>query len=120
VTERLAEYLTAKDGVINLAIERSRARLPDGDMVQFDVMRSAANGALAQLRALGLYRSSSVIVQEVDAALVDTADRADWRVTYHGEYAPVWDVVAANINETAAQQRCAASGSSGADGCAPG
>src|SRR5215468_396372 len=101
VTDRLIEYLTAKDGVINLAVEPSAARQPDGDTVQFEVMRSAANGVLAQLRGLGLYRSSSVIVQEVDAALADTTDRPDWRVTYHGEYAPVWDVVAANIKDTA-------------------
>jgi uncharacterized hydrophobic protein (TIGR00271 family) len=102
VTERLIEYLTAHDGVINLAVEPSAARRPYGDTVQFDVMRSAANGVLAQLRALGLYRSSSVIVQEVDAALADTTGRPDWQVTYHGEYAPVWDVVAANITDTAA------------------
>jgi uncharacterized hydrophobic protein (TIGR00271 family) len=102
VTEPLLEYLTAKDGVVNLALEPAEVRLGDGDTVQFDVMRSAANGVLAQLRALGLYRSSSVMVQEVDAALADSAGRPDWRVTYHGEYAPVWDVVAANINDTAA------------------
>jgi len=102
VTERLVDYLTATEGVINLALERSDARLPDGDTVQFDVMRAAANGVLAQLKALGLYRSSSVIVQEVDAALADTAGRSEWRVTYHGESAPVWEVVAANINDTAA------------------
>ena len=102
VTERLMEYLTAEEGVINLAVESSAARRPVGDTVQFEVMRSAANGVLAQLRGLGLYRSSSVIVQEVDAALADTKGRPDWRVTYHGEYAPVWDVVAANINDTAA------------------
>src|SRR5215831_12386705 len=101
VTERLVEYLTAHDGVINLAIGPSEARLPDGDMVQFDLMRSAANGVLAELRGLGLYRISSVIVQEVDAALADTAGRPDWQLTYHGEYAPVWDVVAANIKDTA-------------------
>jgi uncharacterized hydrophobic protein (TIGR00271 family) len=101
VTERLVEYLTATDGVINLTLGPSEARLPDGDAVQFDVMRSAANGVLAQLRAFGLYRSSSIIVQEVDAALADTANRPDWRVSYHGDYAPVWDVVAANINDTA-------------------
>jgi len=102
VTGRLIEYLAAESGVINLAVESSAARRPDGDMVQFDVMRSAANGVLAQLRVLGLYRSSSVIVQEVDAALADTTDRPDWRATYHGEYAPVWEVVAASINDTAA------------------
>ena len=102
VTERLVEYLTAEDGVINLAIEPSAARRPAGDTVQFDVMRSAANGVLAELRGFGLYRSSSVIVQEVDAALADTTSRSDWRATYHGESAPVWDVVAANIKDTAA------------------
>jgi uncharacterized hydrophobic protein (TIGR00271 family) len=102
VTAGLVDYLTAQQGVINLAVDPSDARLPEGDTVQFDVMRSAANGVLAQLKAFGLYRSSSVIVQEVDAALADTTDRPGWRVSYHGEYAPVWDVVAANINDTAA------------------
>jgi uncharacterized hydrophobic protein (TIGR00271 family) len=100
VTGPLVKYLTAEDGVINLTVGPSAAMLPDGDAVQFDVMRASANGVLAQLRVLGLYRSSSVIVEEVDAALADAAGR-HWQPSYHGEYAPVWDVVAATINDNA-------------------
>jgi len=42
------------------------------------------------------------MVQEIDAALADTSGRPGWQTTYHGESAPVWDVVEASIKDTAA------------------
>jgi uncharacterized hydrophobic protein (TIGR00271 family) len=101
VTARLSDYLMADHGVVNLVVLPAVASSPDGDAVQFDVMTSSANGVLRQLRALGLDRTSSIIVEGVDAALAETTHRPEWRQSYHGEYAPVWDVVEATIDETA-------------------
>jgi uncharacterized hydrophobic protein (TIGR00271 family) len=100
-TARLLNYLSADPGVVNLVVLPAAASSPDGDAVQFDLMASSANGVLRELRALGLDRTSSIIVEGVDAALADTTGRPWWRRSYHGEYAPVWDVVEATIDDTA-------------------
>jgi len=95
VTERLAGLLTADPGVTNLLILRAAATLPDGDAVQFDLARASANSVLERMRELGLDRSSSVIIETVDAALTDRPSQR--RVTYHGERSPVWELVESGI-----------------------
>jgi uncharacterized hydrophobic protein (TIGR00271 family) len=80
---------------------RAAASRPDGDAVQFDLMAASANSVLGELRSLGLDRRSSVIVETIDAALADRADASAWRRSYHGERAPVWQVVEARIREDA-------------------
>jgi uncharacterized hydrophobic protein (TIGR00271 family) len=101
LTGRLAETLAADDGVLNLVILPAAAARPDGDAVQFDVMSSSANAVLARLREHGIDRASSIIVETVDAAIVDRARGSGWRRAYHGERAPVWDLVEARISEDA-------------------
>jgi uncharacterized hydrophobic protein (TIGR00271 family) len=101
VTGRLVDSLAADAGVVNLVVLRAAAARPDGDAVQFDLMSSSANTVLALLRGQGIDRDSSIIVETVDAAIVDQARRATWRRAYHGERAPVWDLVEARINEEA-------------------
>ena len=101
VTGRLVDTLAAHAGVLNLIVLRAAAARPDGDAVQFDLMNSSANAVLALLRGEGIDRDSSIIVETVDAAIVDPARRATWRRAYHGERAPAWDLVEARINEDA-------------------
>jgi uncharacterized hydrophobic protein (TIGR00271 family) len=98
VTERLLGMLAADPGVLNLVTLPSAASRPDGDAVQFDLAPGAANAVLAQLRELGLDRRSSVMIETVDAAL---ADRPEQDVSYHGERAPVWELVEARIHADA-------------------
>jgi len=95
VTERLAGELTADPGVSNLVIMRAAATRPDGDAVQFDLARASANSVLERMRELGLDRRSSVIIETVDAALVDRPP--EQQATYHGERVPVWELVEARI-----------------------
>ncbi len=102
VTERLVGRLTADPGVINLVVVRATATRPDGDAVQFDLARASANSVLRQLRDLGLDRRSSVIIENVDAALADGTKREAWSPSYHGEQAPVWELVEAGIHADAA------------------
>jgi uncharacterized hydrophobic protein (TIGR00271 family) len=97
LTDRLVGRLSADPGVVNLVVMRAAAVQPAGDAVQFDVLRGAANSVLEQLGLLGLHRDSSVIVETVDAALADPASHPAWRDSYHGERAPVWQLVEARI-----------------------
>ncbi len=101
MTGRLVDILAADGGVLNLVVLRSVAARPDGDAVQFDLMSSSANAVLAMLRGQGIDRDSSIIVETVDAAIVDPARRATWRRAYHGERTPVWDLIDARINDDA-------------------
>jgi uncharacterized hydrophobic protein (TIGR00271 family) len=102
VTERLIGRLTADPGVVNLVVERAAATRPAGDAVQFDLARASANSVLRQLRDLGLDRRSPVIIENVDAALSDAAEPQGWSPSYHGERAPVWELVEAGIGAEAA------------------
>jgi uncharacterized hydrophobic protein (TIGR00271 family) len=98
VTGRLEGVLTAEPGVSNLVILRAAATRPDGDAVQFDLATGAADSVLRRLRDLGLDRRSAVIVETVDAALTDQPAH---EMSYHGELAPVWELVDARIRADA-------------------
>jgi uncharacterized hydrophobic protein (TIGR00271 family) len=100
-TAALVDRLTSRPDVINLLVAPAAARHPDGDGVQFDVRNRAANSVLAELRALGLDRDSSIMVETVDATLVDRARQLSWRRSLHGERSPVWELVEARIGEEA-------------------
>jgi uncharacterized hydrophobic protein (TIGR00271 family) len=101
MTGRLTSWLRTDPGVVNLVVLPAAAQHPDGDAVQFDVPGGYENGVLARLRDLGLHRDSSVIVETVDAAIADLASHAAWRRRYHGERAPVWELMEAKIREDA-------------------
>jgi uncharacterized hydrophobic protein (TIGR00271 family) len=98
VTGRLVDYLAKTAGVLNLLVIPGVA-LPGGDAVQFDVQAGSANEVLQQLQHLGLQRDGSISIAEVDASIVDAVQHPGWRRTYHGERAPVWDVVEARLAE---------------------
>ena len=111
VTPRLVERLSADPGVVNLVVLPDAAVAaasagpgqagPAGDAVQFDVTSASANGILRQLRQLGLDRDGPIIVETIDAALAAPPQRPVWRPAYHGERAPVWDLVHARIADEA-------------------
>jgi uncharacterized hydrophobic protein (TIGR00271 family) len=66
--------------------------------VQFDLTSASANSVLRQLRDLGLSRRSPVIIETVDAALADEPKQQAWDPSYHGDHAPVWELVEARIH----------------------
>jgi uncharacterized hydrophobic protein (TIGR00271 family) len=102
VTERLVGLLSADPGVVNLVVVRAAAAHPDGDAVQFDLAIASANSVLQQLRDLGLTRRGPVILETVDAALGEEMRQATARdPSYHGDQAPVWELVEARIRADA-------------------
>ncbi len=101
VTERVVGMLAADPGVINLAVLRAAATGPDGDAVQFDLTSASANAVLEHLRELGLNRYSPVILETVDAVLADETQPRARDQSYHGDQAPVWELVQARIRADA-------------------
>jgi uncharacterized hydrophobic protein (TIGR00271 family) len=100
VTGRLVDHLSADAGVLNLVVMHGVA-VPAGDAVQFDVQDGSANAVLDELQRFGVHRNGPISIAAVYAAIVDVAQRPDRRRLYHGERAPVWDVVEARIAEEA-------------------
>lgn len=101
VTGRLVDSLAADGGVLNIVVLPAAAIHPDGDAVQFDVLTSSANPVLRRLRDFGLDRDTSVAVEAVDATIADRAQPGRAERRYHGERAPVWELVEARIAEGA-------------------
>jgi uncharacterized hydrophobic protein (TIGR00271 family) len=97
LTGRLSRDLAADPGVVNLVVLPGAASCPQGDAVQFDLMSQSANQILQRLLALGLDRTSSVMIDEVPVAIADPASHPGWSPRRHGERAPVWQVVEARI-----------------------
>ena len=100
VTPRLVEHLAVDAGVLNLVV-LAGAAWPDSDAVQFDVQPGSANAVLEHLQHAGLHRDGSISVATVDAAIVDPVRLAVGHRSYHGEHAPVWDLVEARIGDDA-------------------
>jgi uncharacterized hydrophobic protein (TIGR00271 family) len=100
-TALLTDRLALRAEVMNLVVVPGVARHPRGDSVQFDVLHRAANSVFGELRALGLDRESSVMIDTVDAILVDERRQHAWRRFQRGEQAPVWELVEAKIADDA-------------------
>jgi uncharacterized hydrophobic protein (TIGR00271 family) len=108
-TAGLVSLLAADPGVANLVVLPGAAREPDGDAVQFDLSNRAANPVLRQLRSRPAGSLGPIAIDSVDAILPAGAPKRATRPdpgpnpgrrrrgTYHGETAPVWDVVEAKI-----------------------
>jgi uncharacterized hydrophobic protein (TIGR00271 family) len=102
-TEGLIERLSADPGIRNLVVLPGAARHPDGDAVQFDLLTRFANPVLQELRAHA-GTVSSIVIENVDAAITAPGDPGDSGVHPHaggrprfGELPPVWELVEANI-----------------------
>jgi uncharacterized hydrophobic protein (TIGR00271 family) len=74
---------------------------PAGDAVQFDVTTAAANAVLGQLRQPGIDAGRPIMVETIDAAFADGQRGPAPRPAFHGDRAPVWDLVYARIADDA-------------------
>ena len=114
LTPRLAEALLTDPDVLNLVLLPGALQLPArpgetagpaGDLIQFDLPVAAANPVLARLRDLNADQLGPITVDAVDAAIGTgdfygsrrTRSRRAARASYHGDTAPVWDLVDSKI-----------------------
>jgi uncharacterized hydrophobic protein (TIGR00271 family) len=111
LTAGLVDQLAANPGVLNLVVLPGAVRAPAGDAVQFDLHDAAANPVLGRLRDLQADNLGSVVIESVDATIGAGDPRRPFRLgrlrsgnrryydgtSYHGETAPIWDLVESKI-----------------------
>jgi uncharacterized hydrophobic protein (TIGR00271 family) len=97
VTARAVASLSSRPGVVNLIVLEGVARKPDGDAVQFDVISADANHVVDDLRALGLTRRGSIIIEDVTIALSDRAEQAEAHTPRTLRFTPMWEQAEARI-----------------------
>lgn len=95
----LSADLLDNPGVHNLVVWAAAARRPEGDLVQFDVAREAANDVIALLRAQSLERVGSIAIERIDTALSDVAAHAENQVPGDPSEAVIWEEVEARIRD---------------------
>lgn len=101
-TDEVLRIATDCPAVVNVIRLPGAAYAPPGDFVEFDVAREAANGVLAQLRALGLKESGGITVEELYLSISTAAEKAEEMAPGDPDDAVVWEELAAR---TAAETR---------------
>ncbi|MEU6198365.1 DUF389 domain-containing protein [Streptomyces sp. NPDC047061] len=96
LTEEAVALLASHDRVLNLVVLRE-AHLPGGDAVECDVLKGAANGVLGDLRELGVDRTGSIAVADVDMMFSQSAERIEVAQPSPLVHTPLWAAVEAHI-----------------------
>ncbi|QNP70744.1 DUF389 domain-containing protein [Streptomyces roseirectus] len=78
-------------GTTHLVVLPGAARNPSGDVVMCDVAREAGDQLLASLRSLGLDRTGSIAVENIDLSLSLRADKAEAEAPGEGADAVLWE-----------------------------
>jgi uncharacterized hydrophobic protein (TIGR00271 family) len=81
-------------GVINVVRPAGAVLAPDGERIEADVAREAADGVLERLKPLVMDTGGTVLMTEVGTALGEPAERAEQEAPGHGVDAVVWEEVA--------------------------
>ncbi|SDY34780.1 uncharacterized hydrophobic domain-containing protein [Amycolatopsis xylanica] len=98
-TDKAVEVLRAHPGTAHLIVHRGVAVLPEGDLVEVDVAREAADEIVGALCTLQLDTSGGITLEAIDTALSDAADRAEEAAPGDGADAVVWQELIARTGE---------------------
>lgn len=96
LTQPAVDLLAPHDRVLNLVVVRS-AQVPDGDVLECDVLKGAANGVLGDLRALGVDRAGAIAVDDVDLMFSRHAEQIEADQPSALVHTPLWAAVEAHI-----------------------
>jgi uncharacterized hydrophobic protein (TIGR00271 family) len=97
-------YRVVRDhpSAINVVRLRDAAERPDGDLILCDVAREDASLVVAELRALGIERDGSIVLEPVSSLVSDAARRAEEAAVGSPADAVVWETVEFQTSESAA------------------
>ncbi|MFF9091217.1 DUF389 domain-containing protein [Streptomyces sp. NPDC014991] len=98
LTQSAVDLLASDDCVLNLVVVRA-ARVPDGDVLECDVVKGAANGVLGDLRELGVSHAGSIAVDDVEVIFSRHAERIEAEQPSALVHAPLWAAVEARIRK---------------------
>lgn len=98
-TPAVVERLRGHPGTAHLVVHRGAVLEPEGDLVEADVAREAADEILGALRELGVDRTGGITLEALDTALSDAADRAEADAPGEGVDAIVWEELVGRSGE---------------------
>lgn len=98
-TDEVTRLIESTVGTAHLVVLPGAARDPAGDLVLCDVAREAADELLAGLCGIGLDRSGSIALENIDLSLSERADKAEADAPGEGVDAVVWEQLADATHE---------------------
>ncbi|WIX78169.1 DUF389 domain-containing protein [Amycolatopsis carbonis] len=98
-TDQAIELLRAHAGTAHLIVHRGAAVAPEGDLIEVDLAREAADEVVDSLCALRLDRTGGITLEALDTALSDAADAAEEAAPGEGADAVVWQELLGRTGE---------------------
>ncbi|WP_406272156.1 DUF389 domain-containing protein [Streptomyces sp. NBC_00191] len=90
-TDEVVRTVERTVGTTHLAVVPGAARNPQGDLVLCDVAREAGDELIGSLRALGIDKTGSIAVENIDLSLSSRADKAEAEAPGEGADAVLWE-----------------------------
>ncbi|MET9906628.1 DUF389 domain-containing protein [Streptomyces sp. NPDC006476] len=90
-TDDVVRLIEKTVGTTHLVVLPGAARNPAGDVVMCDVAREAGDELIGALRDLGLDRTGSIAVENIDLSLSKRADKAEEEAPGEGADAVLWE-----------------------------
>ncbi|WP_425830543.1 DUF389 domain-containing protein [Streptomyces fractus] len=90
-TDDVVRLIEKTTGTTHLVVLPDCARNPSGDVVMCDVAREAGDELIGGLRKLGIDRSGSISVENIDLSLSLRADKAEEEAPGEGADAVLWE-----------------------------
>ncbi|RJQ82409.1 DUF389 domain-containing protein [Amycolatopsis panacis] len=98
-TAEVVELLREHPGAAHLVLHRGAAVSPEGDLVEADVAREAADEIVDGLCGLGLDRTGGITLEALDTAVSDAADAAEEAAPGEAADAVVWQELLGRTGE---------------------
>ncbi|MFD9723583.1 DUF389 domain-containing protein [Streptomyces sp. NPDC059072] len=99
LTEQVVELIDQTVGTTHLVVLPGAARDPEGDLVLVDVAREAADELLQEMRSLGIDRTGSIAVENIDLSISTRADDAEEEAPGEAADAVVWEQLSESTHE---------------------
>jgi uncharacterized hydrophobic protein (TIGR00271 family) len=90
-TDEVVRLIEKTVGTTHVVVLPGAARNPSGDVVLCDVAREAGDELLTGLQELGLDRTGSIAVENIDLSLSKRADKAEAEAPGEGADAVLWE-----------------------------
>jgi uncharacterized hydrophobic protein (TIGR00271 family) len=90
-TDDVVRLIEKTVGTTHLVVVPGAARNPAGDVVMCDVAREAGDELLTALQELGLEKTGSIAVENIDLSLSRRADKAEAEAPGEGADAVLWE-----------------------------
>ncbi|WP_262064182.1 DUF389 domain-containing protein [Streptomyces sp. STR69] len=98
-TDDVVRLIETTVGTTHLVVLPGAARNPTGDVVMCDVAREAGDELIGGLRELGVDRTGSIAVENIDLSLSERADTAQDEAPGEGADAVLWEHLADATHE---------------------